>query len=299
MLPELALSVEMAERRQPPRGNHSPAARLYSDAKDAFRSSNSGQTLAEAKLESATKAEAQNLGAKEDPDHLQKKFCSLLASSAQNNDLPVEFFVSLIWQESRFQPRAVSPAGAVGVAQFMPAVAQNLGVDDPFDPQEALPASARLLRTLRAQFGNLGLAAAAYNAGPKRVLDWLAKRSRLPKETRDYVQIITGLPAENWSSAKPRSVDYRVPAKAPCFASSPSETERAVKTSAPAARLAVPHLKKAMSVQRAAKSSPKTNKWARGTPTKIKLTGDGKVIVLRQPKRIGSTKVAELKTRSK
>ena len=135
------------------------------------------------------------------PSH--EEFCTLLMSAAEENLLPIGFFANLIWQESRFVRTAISSAGALGVAQFMPAVAESVGLRNPFDPREALPASARLLRVLHAQFGNLGLAAAAYNAGPKRVLDWIAKRSRLPQETRNYVLSITGRPAEHWTASRP------------------------------------------------------------------------------------------------
>jgi len=146
----------------------------------------------------------------------REELCSLLASSAEDNALPVAFFVRLIWQESGFDSRSVSSAGALGVAQFMPEVAQELGVRDPFDPREALPASAQLLRGLHAKFGNLGLAAAAYNAGPGRVLNWLKKRSGLPKETRNYVQVITGVPAEHWINAKLQPGELQVPRRVPC-----------------------------------------------------------------------------------
>jgi hypothetical protein len=98
----------------------------------------------------------------------------------------------------------------------MPAVAESVGLRNPFDPREALPASARLLRVLHTQFGNLGLAAAAYNAGPKRVLDWIAKRSRLPQETRNYVLSITGRPAEHWTASRPPPIQFPVPARVPC-----------------------------------------------------------------------------------
>jgi soluble lytic murein transglycosylase-like protein len=81
----------------------------------------------------------------------------------------------------------VSRAGAQGVAQFMPATARWRGLADPFDPVEAIAKSAKLLRDLRRDFGNLGLAAAAYNAGPARVRDWLAGRRGLPRETRPCV----------------------------------------------------------------------------------------------------------------
>jgi hypothetical protein len=147
----------------------------------------------------------------------REEFCTLLMSSAQENTLPIGFFVNLIWQESRFIRTAVSAAGALGVAQFMPAVAESLGVDNPFDPRKALPASARLLRMLHIRFGNLGLAAAAYNAGPKRIADWLAKRSPLPKETRDYVLTITGRPAEHWMAGPPPPIAFQVPRRVPCF----------------------------------------------------------------------------------
>jgi soluble lytic murein transglycosylase-like protein len=65
----------------------------------------------------------------------------------------------------------------------MPATARWRGLADPFDPLEAIAQSAKLLRDLRREFGNLGLAAAAYNAGPGRVRDWLAGRRGLPRET--------------------------------------------------------------------------------------------------------------------
>jgi soluble lytic murein transglycosylase-like protein len=92
--------------------------------------------------------------------------CHALEQSAAENSLPVEFFARVIWQESRFDALAVSPKGAAGIAQFMPATASWHGLVNPFDPIEALRHSAAYLRELLNQFGNLGLAAAAYNAGP-------------------------------------------------------------------------------------------------------------------------------------
>ena len=126
-------------------------------------------------------------------------FQAEVVKAAEAHALPVDFFTRLIWQESRFKPYAVSRAGAQGIAQFMPGTAQWRGLSDPFDPPEALHESARWLRELWGQFGNLGLAAAAYNAGPGRVTRWLAGRSSLPAETRAYVKIVTGEPAERWS----------------------------------------------------------------------------------------------------
>ena len=144
-----------------------------------------------------------------------QELCSALVEVARSNDLPLGFFTNLIWRESRFGHDAISPVGAMGIAQFMPDVAEKLSLDA-FDTRSALPASGRLLRTLRARFGNLGLAAAAYNAGPKRVSDWLEGRSSLPKETQDYVHLITGRGAAHWQSIKPQTVVYRVPDRVPC-----------------------------------------------------------------------------------
>jgi hypothetical protein len=127
--------------------------------------------------------------------------CNALITSAQENGLPVPFFANLIWQESHLQRDAVSPVGAKGIAQFMPEAAAEVGLLDPFDPQQAIPASARLLRTLRAHFGNLGFAAAAYNAGARRVGEWLDHHTVLPLQTRNYVLRITGYPLEVWRKA--------------------------------------------------------------------------------------------------
>lgn len=144
------------------------------------------------------------------------EMCETLAAAALAHELPVGFFVRLIQQESGFNPEAVSPVGAQGVAQFMPAVAEEWGLEDPFDPHQALPASARFLRSLHEQFGNWGLAAAAYNGGMGRLQKWLDKRGKLPEETRKYVLSITGRPAEEWAGKTPRKVNFTIPARAPC-----------------------------------------------------------------------------------
>jgi len=127
--------------------------------------------------------------------------CRLVETSARARSLPIPFLVRLIWQESSFRTTAISLAGAQGVAQFMPGTAQERGLADPFDPEQAIPAAAHLLSDLRAQFGNLGLAAAAYNGGPNRVSAWLAGTRTLPFETADYVLKITGRSAEEWKSS--------------------------------------------------------------------------------------------------
>jgi len=142
--------------------------------------------------------------------------CPALAAAASANDLPIDFFSALIWQESRFDPLAVSHAGAQGVAQFMPATASGRGLADPFDPAEAIAKAAQLLRDLRQEFGNLGLAAAAYNAGPGRVHDWLAGRRDLPGETRAYVRIVTGRSPEEWTGAQGVSAEMHIANDVPC-----------------------------------------------------------------------------------
>ena len=136
-----------------------------------------------------------------------ESLCLMVESAASANSLPLDFFVRLIWRESRFRPDAVGPrtrsgARATGIAQFMPGTAAERGLIDPLDPISALPKSAEFLRDLRHEFGNLGLAAAAYNAGPRRVQDWLGGTGGLPAETRDYVVAITGRTAEEWKAAR-------------------------------------------------------------------------------------------------
>ena len=146
-----------------------------------------------------------------------EQLCDVVKNAAQESGIPVGFFVRLLWQESRFRSEEVSPAGAQGIAQFMPTTAAEMGLSDPFDPRQAIPASARLLQRLHARFGNLGLAAAAYNAGGGRIEKWLSRRASLPKETRAYVGIITGAKPEEWTAeANTVSMKTALPKNAPC-----------------------------------------------------------------------------------
>lgn len=135
----------------------------------------------------------------------QNTICLMLESAARDHGLPVAFFARLIWKESSFNAEAVGPrtrngAQAQGIAQFMPGTAAERSLLDPFDPVQALPKAAAFLRELRERFGNLGLAAAAYNAGPRRVSEWLAGTGGMPAETRNYVLAITGRPVEDWAN---------------------------------------------------------------------------------------------------
>ena len=136
-----------------------------------------------------------------------ESICLLMESAAAANDLPLEFFIRLIWRESRFEPNAVGPVTrsgkrAHGIAQFMPETAAERGLLDPLDPIAALPKSAEFLKDLRREFGNLGLAAAAYNAGPRRVHEWLSGSGSMPAQTRAYVRAITGREVEDWRGAQ-------------------------------------------------------------------------------------------------
>ncbi|WP_245615706.1 lytic transglycosylase domain-containing protein [Afifella pfennigii] len=139
--------------------------------------------------------------------------CGAIALQARRFGLSPDFFARLIFQESRFDANAVSPKGAAGIAQFMPATARERGLADPFDIASALYHSASYLREHWSAFGNWGLAAAAYNAGPNRVRRWLAGTSGLPAETRGFVAIITGEPAETFREAGAELGDLRLDAE--------------------------------------------------------------------------------------
>jgi Transglycosylase SLT domain/SPOR domain len=151
-------------------------------------------------------------------ESIETSVCRLIESAARTHSLPVAFLTRLIWQESSFRANSISPAGAQGIAQFMPKTADERGIANPFDPEEAIPKSAELLADLKQRFGNLGLAAAAYNAGPARVVKWLAGHGNLPAETRDYVLNIAGHPVEDWigDAAAETITDSAISSKLSC-----------------------------------------------------------------------------------
>ena len=157
-------------------------------------------------------------GAAPATDNALATLCGIVETAAMKEGLPINFFTRLIWRESAFQPGAVSPAGARGVAQFMPHTASERGLGDPFDPAVAIPASAKFLAELAQRFGNLGLAAAAYNAGPNAVADWVVGHGSLPFETQDYVLAITEHDVEEWRGDKPPAQPSPDPNE-PCLAS--------------------------------------------------------------------------------
>lgn len=136
--------------------------------------------------------------------------CAAIDKASAEHGLDRVFFTRLLWKESLFDPNAVSPKGAQGIAQFMPETAERRNLDDPFDPLAAIGASAKFLADLKKDFGNLGLAAAAYNAGERRIERWVAGTSKfLPDETEDYVAFITGTSADGW---KDKAANHAIPA---------------------------------------------------------------------------------------
>ncbi len=196
--------------------------------------------------------------------------CSTMVSVARANGLPAPFFANLIWQESTFNFKVISPAGAQGIAQFMPKTAVEHGLTNPFEPVHALHAlhaAAKFLRRLQDQFGNLGLAAAAYNAGPGRVGDWIARRRGLPEETRNYVVHITGRPADRWTSRKFASAPEArlMPAKAPCteVAQEVAAQAKAAEAAKEAALAALKQIKDAAPQNLARASIPKIKSVAK------------------------------------
>jgi Transglycosylase SLT domain len=137
--------------------------------------------------------------------------CAAIDTASTETGVDRNFFTRLLWRESLFDPNAVSPKGAQGIAQFMPDTADRRKLDDPFEPLSAVKASASFLADLKKSFGNVGLAAAAYNAGEQRVTDWLAGKRGLPDETQEYVSFITGHVADDWKVA---SASFDMPAVA-------------------------------------------------------------------------------------
>ncbi|MCC5986388.1 MAG: lytic transglycosylase domain-containing protein [Pararhodobacter sp.] len=116
-------------------------------------------------------------------------YLEMARAAARRHNVPEELFLRLVHQESRWNPQAISHAGARGLAQLMPGTAALLGVD-PDDPRQNLEGGARYLRMMYERFGDWRLALAAYNAGPEAV----TRHGGVPpfRETTQYVRIILG-----------------------------------------------------------------------------------------------------------
>lgn len=138
--------------------------------------------------------------------------CSAIEHAAGRNNLDPHFFARLLWKESLFEPGAISPVGAEGIAQFMPGTARIVGLHDPFNPAEAIQVSAAYLSRLSRFYGSIGIAAVAYNGGEGRADGFMRTGGTLPYETQDYVQAITGFNAWKWREEppKPEEVDLRL-----------------------------------------------------------------------------------------
>lgn len=124
------------------------------------------------------------------PGYREAIYLPLIREAEVRYRLPPRLLQALIWAESRFNPLAVSPAGAAGLAQLMPATARELGVANRHDPQENIDGGARYLRQMLDRFGSVHLALAAYNAGPGAV----SKAGGIPRnsETPGYVRNVLG-----------------------------------------------------------------------------------------------------------
>jgi hypothetical protein len=126
------------------------------------------------------------------PSFVPPRFHDPIAQAALRWNVPMNLLAAQLYAESGFNPFAQSPAGAEGIAQFMPGTAEAYGLDDPYDPVEAIDAQAHLMSDLLEQFnGKVALALAAYNAGAGAV----ERYGGIPPfaETRAYVSRILGL----------------------------------------------------------------------------------------------------------
>jgi hypothetical protein len=103
------------------------------------------------------------------PGFVPARFAPMLRTAAMRWNVSATLLAAQIYAESSFNPFAVSKAGAQGIAQFMPETARGMGLENAFDPEQAIDAQAHLMRDLLRQFGSVPLALAAYNAGPAPV----------------------------------------------------------------------------------------------------------------------------------
>jgi hypothetical protein len=142
-------------------------------------------------------------------EHFVYDTCNAIEIFTKRHGLDSGFFARLIWQESRFDPNALSHANARGIAQFIPSTARLRGLKNPYNPADALEHSAQYLAEMVRRYGNEGMAAIGYNGGERRASGFLEGKGLAP-ETVNYVPIITGLSAEQWRDATPKDPDFRL-----------------------------------------------------------------------------------------
>ncbi len=144
------------------------------------------------------------------PTDRSREYEPLIQEHAQNNGVRLELVRAVIQVESNFNPSAVSPKGAVGLMQLMPATIQEFGVRNPFSPSENVRAGVAYLRRLLDRYSNSEeLALAAYNAGPGAVD---AHGETIPpfRETQQYVSRVSGLAGPRIATKVPGSTLYRI-----------------------------------------------------------------------------------------
>jgi soluble lytic murein transglycosylase-like protein len=136
---------------------------------------------------------------------------TLIEAYARQYGIPLELARRLIKTESAGNPQAVSPKGAMGLAQLMPGTAKDLGVTDPYDPEQNIRGGMQYLKQQYDRFGSWPLALAAYNAGPERV----ARAGGIPgiAETQNYVQQVTGGVPDISGRVEAKLPPSRVPAQ--------------------------------------------------------------------------------------
>lgn len=214
--------------------------------------------------------------------HAGHDICQAIQATARAHGLDAPFFTRLLWQESRFDPNALSPASAMGIAQFIRSTADRRGLKDPYNPAEAIAHSAAYLGELQRRYGNQGLAAVAYNGGEWRA-DSFLRQGPLKRETTNYVRIITGLSAETWRDAAPETHDLRLDPQRPFLPACRDLAEGRAKSPAKLVSALKP-----WGVQLAFGNSQKQAKaryWAR-TQRCSRVVGKESVDIIRVPNRV-------------
>jgi hypothetical protein len=143
------------------------------------------------------------------PKHFVYDTCNAILTFSARHRLNTGFFARLLWQESRFDPNALSHANARGIAQFIPSTAALRGLKDPYNPADAMEHSAQYLAEMARRFGNEGMAAIGYNGGERRAEGFLEGKGLAPAPVT-HVPIITGLNAEDWRDNPPKDHDMRL-----------------------------------------------------------------------------------------